>query len=218
MGAAPAGSGQGSPRAAEHTAPGQPPDRAGETAGGRAGERPLTVRVRPRSTLPPLDRRGRTEGAHRGRGAPPAEPRGCLGSTWRRFPLFLSARRRRRRLLGKKKKRVPGSSCWKVSAKPPPSAAVPPKSSPSPDEAAAAARAAQTLGACSGRRPGSDPSGCFSSRHPEGAPEGRLTSARPRPGAKARDLGEVHAVNPLKMVVPEEGRGAITIGKQALII
>lgn len=87
---------------------------AGALAGPRAEKtadvRPLTVRVWPRSTLPPLDCRGRTEGAHRGKDAPPAEPRGCLGSSWRRFPPFLSARRRRRRLLGKrkKKKKSPG--------------------------------------------------------------------------------------------------------------
>lgn len=120
---------------------------AGQRAGRTRDARPLTVRAGLRAPIPPGDSLGSAAGAHRGRGAPPGQPQGCIGSNWRRFLLFLCPRppRRRRRLLGKrKKKKVLGSSCWKVSAKPPPSAAVPPKSTPSPDEAAAAARASCT--------------------------------------------------------------------------
>lgn len=189
--------------------------RAGGTRAGKTRDtRPLTVGAGLRAPLQPGDSRGRTAGAHRGRGAPPGEPRGCTGSSWRRFLLFLSPRRRRRRLLGKRKKerkkRVLGSSCWKVSAKPPPSAAVPPKSLPSPDsrQRRRPGPAAQTLSACSGRRlPGWILVGvsCSFTRHEP--PKGRLTSTdTAQKELKPRDFGKVYAVNLFKMVVSGSGR------------
>lgn len=92
--------------------------------------------------------RGHTADTHPGRDAPPGKPKGCIGSSSRRFLVFLfpdvAVADSWEKEKGKKKKKVPGSSGWKVSAKPPPDAAVPPKSSPSPDKAAAAARASCT--------------------------------------------------------------------------
>lgn len=102
-----AGSRQGSPL--RSFAPGARAA-AGGTAGRKDGRRAATHRPRPAALRTPA---ARLSGPHRGGSSgpgrpPPAEPQGCSGWRWRRFPLFLSARRRRRRLLGKRKKKSPG--------------------------------------------------------------------------------------------------------------
>ncbi|CAI9160586.1 unnamed protein product [Rangifer tarandus platyrhynchus] len=162
--------------------------RTGGLAGQRAGRtrdaRPLTVRAGLRAPIPPGHSQGSAAGAHRGRGAPPGQPQGCIGSNWRRFLLFLSSRPPAAVAASwekGKKEKVLGSSCWKVSAKPPPSAAVPPKSTPSPDEAAAAARASCTHSRRMLGPPAARPRAWWLLLVPErvaGPPKGRLTFPR----------------------------------------
>ena len=164
---------------------------AGQRAGRTRDARPLTVRAGLRAPIPPGDSLGSAAGAHRGRGAPPGQPQGCIGSNWRRFLLFLCPRppRRRRRLLGKGKKKK--KSWAAVAGKSLLSHLPAPLSLPSPRQVRTRQRrrpgpAARTLGACSGRRPrGREPSGCFLSPSQSRAPRRDASPLRGPEKAKA---------------------------------
>ncbi|XP_069443016.1 collagen alpha-1(I) chain-like [Ovis canadensis] len=169
---------------------------AGGLAGQRAGRtrdaRPLTVRTGLRAPIPPGDSLGSTAGAHRGRGAPPGQPQGCIGSNWRRFLLFLSSRHPQPPSPPPGKKEKKKKKSWAaVAGKSLLSHLPAPLSLPSPRQVRTRQRrrpgpAARILGACSGRwPPGREPGGCFLSPSESRAPRRDTSPLRGPEKAKA---------------------------------
>lgn len=179
----------------------------------RPGQPPAGWRHRGHSPSAPGDSRGRPAGAHRGWDGPPAEPKGCMGSskeTLPALPLPTPPPSPPPEKKGEKRE-----SRAAVAGKSLLSHLPAPLSLPSPLQVRTRRRrrrpgpAARPLGACSGRgRQGLDRSGGFLSPRPARAPEGEASPLQDKfqKEIKPRDFGEVRALNPLKMVVSEEGR------------